>query len=174
MILKFIIITNIFLSLLYAQKSNTELLGDIFRVIIPLGAYSTTLYLDDDEGEIEFYKSLGTTVGVTYTLKYSVKKERPNSEDYRSFPSGHTSATFGSASFIHIRYGLKYAILPYIASAYTGYSRVYSDQHYSEDVIAGALIGVISSWYFTSSYKDINIEPLSRSGYNGVKLSYFW
>ena len=150
------------------------MIGDVFLLALPIGAYSTTLYLDDSEGQLEFYKSFGTTVGLTYAFKFGVARERPNEEDNRSFPSGHASATFGAASFIHMRYGLKYAVLPYLAAVYTGYSRVHTEQHYNSDVIVGALIGIVSSWYFTSPYKDVTLQPLTKSGYNGVNLTYKW
>jgi hypothetical protein len=171
---KYLLLISLLLTSLYAQKSNTEILGDIFLLTLPLGTYGTTLYLEDDDGQIEFYKSLGTTLAVTYTLKYSVKEERPNHEDNLSFPSGHSSTTFASASFIHMRYGFKYAILPYLAAIYTGYSRVDSQQHYTSDVVAGALIGIASSWLFTSSYKNVKLQALSKNDYRGVSLSYKW
>ncbi|SFV70309.1 Membrane-associated phospholipid phosphatase [hydrothermal vent metagenome] len=34
---------------LYA-KSNTQKLGDILQLAVPIGTYGTTLYLDDKEG----------------------------------------------------------------------------------------------------------------------------
>ena len=172
--LKYLLLITLLFTSTYAQKSNTEFIGDIFLVALPISAYGTTLYLDDTEGQIQFYKSFGTTVGLTYALKFSVDRERPNQENNRSFPSGHSSATFGAASFIHMRYGLKYAIFPYLAASYTGYSRVHSQQHYTSDVIVGALIGIVSSWYFTSSYKNVRLQPLTKSGYSGVNLTYRW
>lgn len=172
--IKYLLLFSLLFSSLYSQKSNTELIGDIFLVALPLGAYGTTLYLDDKEGQIDFYQSFGTTVGLTYALKYSIKRQRPNEEDSLSFPSGHSSATFGAASFIHMRYGLKYAVLPYLAATYTAYSRVHSDYHYNSDVIVGALIGVVSSWYFTSPYEGVTLEPLTKNGYSGVNLTYEW
>ena len=165
----------LFLSnLLFAQTSTTEKIGDALRLAIPIGAYASTLYLEDKPGQMEFYKSFGVTVAATYALKYTVKRERPNGENDRSFPSGHTSSTFGAASFIHLRYGWEYAFIPYIGAIYTGYSRVASNQHYIGDVIAGACIGVLSSWYFVSPYTTLEVEPLSKNGYTGLKLSYKW
>jgi len=40
---------------------------------------------------------------------------------------------------IHMRYGIKASIIPYIAAIFTGYSRVASNRHYTHDVIAGAI-----------------------------------
>jgi len=112
------------------------------RGVIPLATYGTTLCLDDTEGEIQFYKSSGTTIASTYLLKYTVKKERPDHSDDDSFPSGHTSITFSSATFIHKRYGFKYAIPAYIGSIYTGYSRIHTNQHHKQDILAGAVLGM--------------------------------
>ena len=165
---------SILLSTTLYAKSNTEKYGDILQLAIPLSAYGTTLYLDDKEGQNQFYKSYGATLTATYILKYTVKEKRPNSSATDSFPSGHTSSAFSGASFIHKRYGLKYAILPYVAATYTGYSRVQSDKHYTKDVLAGAVIGMASSWYFVSPYKNLQISPVVDAGYKGVQLSYKW
>jgi len=123
---------------------------------------------------MEFYKSYGSTIATTYTLKHIVREKRPNSDDKDSFPSNHTSSAFSGATFIHQKYGLKYAILPYISATYVGYSRVHSNNHYTKDVIAGALIGIASSWYFVTPYKNIKIYSVINNDYGGVELSYKW
>jgi len=144
---------------------NIKKIGDALLVLISSTAYGTTLYLDDKEGQKEFYKSFTTNAGITYGLKYGVNRKRPNGEDY-SFPSGHTSTTFQGATFVHKRYGLKYAIPLYLEATFVGYSRVHADKHYLSDVLAGAVIGGLSSFYFTTDYKGINIQPIvMNSGY---------
>ena len=158
---------------LYA-KSNTQKIGDILLATIPLSTYATTLYFDEEEGQTEFYKSYGATIASTLALKYTVREKRPDTDSKDSFPSGHTSLTFSGATFIHKRYGLKYAIVPYLGAIYTGYSRVHSNRHYTRDVVAGALIGVASSWYFTSPYKNVDIQPVVNTDYKGVEISYKW
>jgi len=156
------------------SKSNTEKIGDFFFLAIPLSAYGTTLYLDDKEGQTQFYKSYGTAIGSTLLLKYTIDEERPDGDGRDSFPSGHTASTFSGAAFIHKRYGLEYAVVPYLASIYTAYSRVKSDKHHIHDVIAGAIIGEISSWYFTSPYKNLNFSPEAGAGYKGIRINYKW
>ncbi|HHD79408.1 MAG TPA: phosphatase PAP2 family protein [Epsilonproteobacteria bacterium] len=99
---------------------------------------------------------------------------KSNSRAKDSFPSGHTSSAFSGATFIHKRYGLKYAIVPYLGAIYTGYSRVHSNRHYTRDVVAGALIGVVSSWYFTSPWKNVEISPEVGADYKGVQVKYSW
>lgn len=156
-----------------ANAMDTEKVGDILQIIIPSVAYGTTHYLDDKEGQHQFYKSFGTNLGVTYGLKYSIDKKRPNGGQH-SFPSGHTSASFQGASFIHKRYGLKYAIPAYIGATFVGYSRVEADAHYTSDVIAGAVIGTLSSFYFTTEYKGFEIKPIAMNSGYGVNFKMSW
>ncbi|MDQ7045958.1 MAG: phosphatase PAP2 family protein [Sulfurimonas sp.] len=153
--------------------STTGTTEDILQVLIPLTAYGTTLYLDDEEGQTQFYKSFGTNLAVTYGLKFAVDKKRPNGGN-NSFPSGHTSAAFQGASFIHFRYGLKYSIPAYLAAAYVGYSRVATDAHYTTDVVVGALIGGLSSYYFTTEYKGYEIKPMAVNSGLGFSISKTW
>lgn len=163
--MKKILTLLLFLNLLLNASDRIDTIakiGDVVQIVIPVSAYATTLIIDDKEGEYSFYKSFASTFATTQTLKYTVREERPNGADNLSFPSGHTSASFQGAAFIHFRYGLKYAIVPYLGAAFVGYSRVVSDHHYTHDVVAGALIGTFFPWYFTKPYKvnDVTIEPV--------------
>ena len=81
---------------------------------------------------------------------------------------------FFGAAFIHKRYGLEYAVVPYLAAIYTAYSRVHSDRHHMHDVIAGAIIGEVSSWYFTSPYKNLDVTPEVDAKYKGIRINYKW
>ena len=172
--MKQLILFLLFFQLNIYAKSTTETLGDIFQVAIPLGAYGTTLYEDDKEGEYQFYKAYATTLGSTFLLKYTLQEPRPDSDNTDSFPSGHTSSAFSGASFIHMRYGWKNAIIPYLAATYTGYSRIASEKHYLHDVLAGAAIGVFSSWYFVSPYKNLKVSAQYSSDFKGLCLNYRW
>jgi membrane-associated phospholipid phosphatase len=158
---------------LYA-KSDTEKTGDALSVIIPLSAYGSSLYLKDNEGQKQFYKSYFASLAMVYPLKYSINERRPDGSSNDSFPSGHTASAFAGATFIYKRYGIKYSLLPYIGAIYTGYSRVYAKKHYLKDVVAGAFIGVISNLYFVTSYKNLQIIPIFSGAYNGVEMSYIW
>lgn len=81
-------------------KDSVETSGDVLAVMLPTVAYGSTFYMEDEEGRIAFYKSFFSTLAVTQGLKYSVKKTRPDVSDNKSFPSGHSSASFQAASFI--------------------------------------------------------------------------
>ena len=42
-----------------------------------------------------------TAAAIVQPMKRIVQRERPNSSDFRSFPSGHTSTAFVAAEFVH-------------------------------------------------------------------------
>jgi len=144
-------------NLLYSQKSTIETIGDVNLVVLPVAAGVTTLILKDKEGTKQFMKSFVLNASITYALKHTINKKRPNGENY-SFPSGHSSTTFNSAAFIQRRYGWKYGIPAYALATFTGYSRVYAKKHYTIDVVAGALIGIGSTYLFTTPYQKEHME----------------
>jgi len=169
------IFIGILISTLTYAKSNTEQAGDILTLLIPAVAFGATVATDDSVGEIEFLKAYGSTAAVTQILKYTVRAPRPNNPDsVTSFPSGHTSSAFSGATFIHKKYGIGYAIPAYIGAIYTAYSRVEAEKHYTKDVIAGALIGIGFSWYFTTPYKNLQITPTVDKDAYGVQFNYKW
>jgi membrane-associated phospholipid phosphatase len=129
-------------------KSDVEAAGDVLQLLVPAVGYGMTFHKDDPEGRTQFYKSAATTFAVTHGLKRTIDAERPDGGS-QSFPSGHTSAAFQGAGFIHARYGIASAWPAYVAATFVAYSRVDSDRHYTRDVIAGAAIGVASSFYFS-------------------------
>ena len=162
--------------------------GDVGAVLLPVAGLTVILIdqgiLDADEATYNALKSRQglkqgalagiTTLGVTYALKYAVKKERPDHSDNHSFPSMHTSVSFTAASFIQRRYGWKWGLPAYVVSTYVGWSRVYGKKHDWWDVAAGAAIGVGSSYLFTRPFAkkhDLAISPVAGDGYCGFYTS---
>jgi membrane-associated phospholipid phosphatase len=85
------------------------------------------------------------TAAVVQSMKRIIGRERPNGSDFRSFPSGHTSTAFVAAEFLNQEYGKRYpwiSVAGYATAGLTGYLRLYNDQHWLGDVLAGAAIGM--------------------------------
>ena len=57
----------------------------------------------------------------TYLIKFATNRQRPNG-DPRAFPSGHTSATFATATVLQQHYGWKVGVLFYLLGVYAGAS----------------------------------------------------
>ncbi len=59
-----------------------------------------------------------------------------------SFPSGHTSSAFASATAIFAA-NKKWGIGAYVFAALMGFTRIYLGVHFCTDVLAGAVVGII-------------------------------
>ena len=65
---------------------------------------------------------------------------------HASFPSGHTASAFGLATILTLfAKNKKYSIIYLLLAMLVGYSRIYLGQHFLQDVLAGAIIGVASA-----------------------------
>jgi membrane-associated phospholipid phosphatase len=156
------------------NEANIELAGDILQVSIPLAAYVTTLAMDDDEGKGQLAKSIIANVSVTYGLKLSIDKDRPEGHGKLSFPSAHSASSFQGATFLYRRYGWRFGVPAYVAAAFVAYSREEASKHDTVDVLSGATIGILSSYLFTTPYEDILVAPVAGDGYYGIHLAKTW
>ena len=150
-----------------------ETAGEVLTYVLPATAAGMTLYFKDGTGALQFGGSAALTLGVTYGLKNTVDETRPDGGS-QSFPSAHASISFSSAEFIRKRYGWEYGVPAYVAATFVAYSRVESKEHYTHDVIAGAAIGIVSSYIFTAPFKGWKIQPDTDGKYWGVRLSCNW
>lgn len=130
-------------------------IGNYMQVIVPAYAFGMAMNESDWQGSRQFAYSFAATELSVLGLKSVIDETRPNGSNKNSFPSGHTAAAFNGAVFIHKRYGFNRAIIPYMMAGFTGYSRIASDMHYLHDVVAGAAIGGLFSWFLTSKYENV-------------------
>ncbi len=79
----------------------------------------------------------------TYT--FIIKRDDENGG--LSFPSGHATAAFTTATSIAMRYKKWYFVVPsYIFASSVAWARMYQGVHYPSDVFAGAIVGAGSAW----------------------------
>ena len=100
-----------------------------------------------------------TAAAIVQPIKRIIGRERPNKSDFRSFPSGHTSTAFVAAEFLHQEFGHHspwISVAGYATAAATGYLRLYNNQHWLGDVLAGAAIGMASTKLVYWIKREIN------------------
>jgi len=156
----------------FSQNKAITTAGDVILFVLPAATLATTFIAKDKEGSWQFTKAFLINQALTFGLKYTVNKERPDNSDNLSFPSGHTSTTFQSASFIHRRYGFKKSIPAYLLAGFTSYSRVQADKHDGWDILGGVIIGVGSTYIFTTPYQQEHME-LTFNSFDGNYLLGF-
>jgi hypothetical protein len=90
-----------------------------------------------------FVSSLIASKGITPALKALTGRERPNGGDDDSFPSNHATQAFTVATVIARHYEERRWVrwVAYGVATGVGLARIYHDDHYTSDVIAGAAIG---------------------------------
>ncbi|MGI9550683.1 MAG: phosphatase PAP2 family protein [Aurantibacter sp.] len=151
---------------LQSQNKTLESIGDVFLFALPATSLGTTLAVGDKKGTKQFVKGLLLNQALTFGLKEAINKPRPFDNGNKAFPSGHTSTTFQAASFIQKRYGWKYGIPAYALASFTGYSRIETKRHDGWDVLAGALIGIGSTYIFTTPYQKEHFALTYSGGKN--------
>ena len=124
--------------------------------------------------------------GITYIIKTSVIKERPNEISHNSLPSGHTTIAFTNATVLYNEFNQNAPLLAYSGYAFattTGVFRVINNEHWISDVLIGAGIGILATQvvYFFEPLKRFNpfkksegiilLPQIDRQGY-GFYFSY--
>lgn len=151
---------------LHRNKNLDETFRTISNSVIPISIASPVGVLcagfikhDSTLKNKGFYigASLLVAAGISTGLKYSINRPRPfvtypyleniTHAGSPSFPSGHTSDAFATATSLSIAFPKWYVVAPsFIWACSVGYSRMDLGVHYPSDVLAGAIIGVGSSY----------------------------
>ncbi|MBC7885413.1 MAG: phosphatase PAP2 family protein, partial [Saprospiraceae bacterium] len=151
-------------------------------LILTIGGYDSKHSYIEKTGL--YFVSTALNSALVYPVKYFAKEERPDSSDYNSFPSGHTSNAFVGAEFFWQEYKHRskwLAMTGYIGAAATGFLRIHNNKHWLSDIVAGAGFGILSTklvYLLYSKFRKTNkikdtttiIVPLIKSPYIGISL----
>jgi membrane-associated phospholipid phosphatase len=99
---------------------------------------------------MDLIQSLAIAEGLTQTLKYTTRRERPDHSGRNSFPSGHAAETFAFATALERHLGWRYAAPAYAFASYVAVSRLPANRHWLSDAVFGASVGIIAGRTVTS------------------------
>ena len=159
--------------------------GPIWSSVVVVSMFTAGRFARGDRFRAMTYDMLDAAVvnfGYTELLKVAVGRERPNGQDNKSFPSGHTSNSFALAAVAERHYGWKVGVPAYVLAAVVGASRIQQDKHYLSDVVAGATLGYIVGRTVvrvnsqplethSSRHADWSVAPILARDARGLRLS---
>jgi membrane-associated phospholipid phosphatase len=119
----------------------------------------------------ELFRAQVLNGAITAGVKLAVQRTRPDSGPY-SFPSGHSSATFATATVIEHEFGWKAGLAAYGVAAYVAASRLTENQHFTSDVIFGAAIGIVSAHAVTLGHgrTRVGVAPFASPTSRGIEF----
>jgi membrane-associated phospholipid phosphatase len=110
---------------------------------------------------------------LTAGVKMSARRTRPDGTQY-SFPSGHTSVTFASATVLQRDLGWKAGVPAYAVATYVAASRIQEKRHFLSDVAFGAAIGIIAGRTVTIGHgeRQFAVTPMAVASGGGVSFTW--
>jgi len=122
--------------------------------------------------------------GLVHTTKFLLGRARPSAGEgawsYHpftpgsSFYSGHTTMAFALATALSEEMRNPYAtVVLYTAAALAGFTRVYDQDHWASDVVAGAVMGIASAKFVYGRWTVFGLRATAfLAGPDGARLSY--
>ncbi len=110
---------------------------------------------------------------MTQVLKATVRRTRPDDSNRASFPSGHASGAFATATVLQRRYGWKVGLPAYGVAGYVAASRLSENKHFLSDVVFGAAVGILAgrTVTFDAGGARFALSPMLTPGGAGVQVS---
>ena len=97
------------------------------------------------------------------SLKYVVRRDRPDHSNNKSFPSGHSASAFATATVLQRYYGWKVGVPAYALGSYVALARMSWNRHHATDVVMGAGFGIASARTVTMSMAktkfSVGVQP---------------
>jgi hypothetical protein len=176
----------------FGSQRSAEEWSDDLRTASVVAHYVTVVATPsgDEFGEWVMNKAKGTLVGVaavsstvliTNTLKSAVDRERPNGDDSKSFPSGHTST-----SAVHTRLASRnlqaidlsmpmHRMLDaglYALTIGTSWSRIEAGWHYPSDTLFGMALGNFIASFVNDAFLGVEAPIALSATSEGAMLQW--
>ena len=132
---------------------------------LPLGFYASGSLRASGYGRSKSFEvgeqmveSLMLTAATTFVMKYTAGRTRPDLSNRYSFPSGHSSIVFASATSLALNTPWYVGVPVMLSAGLVGVSRLDLHQHFLSDVISGAGIGAFLATAVWSHHRTLESD----------------
>jgi hypothetical protein len=119
----------------------------------------------------DLMRGLIVSQAFTQGIKYAVHRDRPTGECC-SFPSGHASAAFTTASILERHLGYRGAWPTLVGASYVALSRITDNRHFLSDVVFGSALGIATGWTVVGRHGRENYAFLPVPVRGGIALTF--
>lgn len=109
--------------------------------------------LENGENGFGFLIAQNPDFTLLENINYQISMLLKESTHYSSFPSGHTTTSMAVFTYMSILFP-KYIYLWFTITIIGVGSRILANDHFVSDILAGMLVGVLSTLYIYSKMKD--------------------
>ena len=156
----------------FAQGGSSETSADVVMAAVPLTALAIAFFKGDTEGEKQWLRNVLANQALTSVARLAFNDHnigiRPNGHEY-GFPSGHVAFAGSGAAFLSERYGWRYGVPAWLATAYVANNRVNSNHHHWRDVIASGAIAYGIGKLFVTPENATHLAPVIGPQFVGLR-----
>lgn len=131
----------------WEDPKKADQLSDYLQVSLMASPFVYSAFKTD---RWHYLKITGVVTSINYGLTAIIKRvtlrERPNKQNFFSFPSGHTSGAF-LASGLLCKFEKKTCVPGLISASLVGVLRISARKHWFSDVFIGAYMGYMNGTY---------------------------
>jgi membrane-associated phospholipid phosphatase len=159
-----------YLGAVYTQAGVAVGLYVIGRFVAPAAADKPKTNKYSHLG-FDLMRGLIVSQAFTQGLKYAVRRDRPTGECC-SFPSGHASAAFTTASILERHLGYRGAWPTLVGATYVAFSRIADNRHFLSDVMFGSALGIATGWTVVGRHGRENYAFVPVPVRGGIALTF--
>lgn len=138
----------------------------LFQTSAGFATYGAAKALHNDKGAAlgrDIVRAQLLSQAMVQATKYTIRRERPDGSDNKSFPSGHSASAFASATVLQQYYGWKVGAPAYVLGGYVALARMAWNRHHATDVVMGAGFGIAAAKTVTMSFGqnrfNLGVQP---------------
>jgi hypothetical protein len=147
--------------------------ANIVAIALPVSAIGVSLLHDRDwKGIGEFTVSAGLTVGSAYLIRQIVRNRRPDHSDFQSLTPPDLALADASSDYMWSRYGWRYGVPAYLASAFVSYALTDDKKNHWYDTLASGALAFGFNYAIVDRYHPSRYHVSAEAQPGGAMLRF--